>query len=192
MSKKKIKKFNDLIFYLVAKFGDRGVVETKLMKLLYFSEANYYERRNRTISDIAYFKNNYGPTPDFKVLQEALKSLKNFIEVEEKIFNKRKIKIFKVVNKDYSYSSLEEGERQEIDNTFDLYGDLPSNQLSKLSHLDPPFLASDREILFRYVRHRKEEEDQERAFSSEEAKKFKEDLGSENLERLFNYAKQIS
>ncbi len=192
MSTKKIRKFNDLIFYLVAKFGDRGVVETKLMKLLYFSEANYYERRNRTISGIAYFKNNYGPTPDFKVLQETLSSLKDFIKVEKKTFNKRKIKIFRVINKDYSYGNLEEDERQEIDKTFDLYGDLPSDQLSKLSHLDPPFLASDKEILFRYVRHRKEEENQEEAFSLEESEKFKEDLKSENLERLFNYAKQIS
>ncbi len=112
--------------------------------------------------------------------------------MEKKTFNKRKIKIFRVINKDYSYGNLEEDERQEIDKTFDLYGDLPSDQLSKLSHLDPPFLASDKEILFRYVRHRKEEENQEEAFSLEESEKFKEDLKSENLERLFNYAKQIS
>ena len=191
MNKKKNKKFNDLVFYLIAKFGDGGVVETKLMKLLYFSEAHYYEKKNRTISNISYFKNNYGPTPDFKILQETLELLKDFIKVEKKTINGRKIKIFKVVNKNYVCSGLEEGERQEVDRMFDLYGDLPFNQLSKLSHLDPPFLASENKILFRYVKHRREE-DQEEVFSLEEQEKFKKDLKSENLEKLFKYAKQIS
>lgn len=190
---KKIKKFSDLLFYLVANFEEEGVVETKLMKLLYFAEANYYKNNRETITGVDYFKNIYGPTPDIKVLNKTKKELKNFLSVKRKPYNEKYITVYKITNKDYSYNSLTEKEMEEAGKTFELYNRLPSGQLSKISHLDPPYLAAEKKIDFRYVSYRKDsEEDYEPAFSLKEGEKFKKDLSRESLGKLFDYAKKIS
>jgi uncharacterized phage-associated protein len=183
------KKFNDLLFYLVSAFRDSGVVETKLMKLLYFTEANYYKSNNERLTRVNYFKNHYGPTPDFTVLRRAKKNLKKFLSIEVKDFNDRKITVYKVKDKNYSYSLMEK-EMEEANKVFRIYSVLPSQQLSEISHLDPPFLAADEKIDFNYVNYRKEiEENFEPPFSMEERKSFDKDVSEDGFMKLFEYAK---
>ena len=50
--RKDVKKFKDLLFFLTAKFGSDGVVETKLMKLLYFAEANFYKKIKKLFREL--------------------------------------------------------------------------------------------------------------------------------------------
>lgn len=185
----KEKKFNDLLFYIVAAFKEKGVVETKLMKLLYFTEANYYKSNKKTVTGVAYFKNIYGPTPDVKVLDEAKRSLGKFLVVRKKKYNEREITVYEVVNKNYSYNFLTEKEMEEANRVIELYSRLPSDQLSKISHLDPPYLASDGRIDFSYVNYRREsEENCELPFTAEERENFNKDVSEDGFKKLFDYA----
>jgi len=188
---KKEKKFNDLLYYLVSSFKENGVVETKLMKLLYFTEANYYKNNKKIITGVDYFKNIYGPTPDIKVLNKAKRSLNKFLVVKEKKYNGRKITVYEVVNKDYSYNSLTEKEMEEAKKVIELYSKLPSDQLSKISHSDPPYLASDNRIDFAYVNYRKESEEScELPFTAEERENFNKDASEDGFIKLFDYARK--
>lgn len=196
MGEKELKKFCDLLLYIISKFEIQGVVETKLMKLLYFAEANYYVKNGEIISGVDYFKNFFGPTPDVKILKRAEEKLSKFLSIEKKRYKGKNIRIYKIKNDDYSYSSLTEKEMKEIDLMLELYSDLPSEDLSKISHLDPPYLAVEprERIDFSYTAYRKSEEDFEEPLSPEDQKKCAASLfkDEDNIAKLFDYAKQIS
>jgi len=184
------RKFKELVLYLVSKFGERGVVETKLMKLLYFAEAEYFKAQKRTITGIDYFRNNFGPTPDARVLSRIYSNLGTLIQREKKVANKKAFTVFRVAKKDFTYKNLTEREKETIEKTLKLYGSLPTGRLITLSHFDPPYLAAQekKRIDFKFVFYRKDsEQDFEEGASADEQKAIAGDISEDNLTRFFDY-----
>jgi len=190
--KKSPKKFSELLLYIVAKFKEEKVAETKLMKLLYFTEANFYRINKKTITNIDFYKNHFGPTPDFKIFKKAVELLGPYLKREEKSIENGKIVLYSIKNTNYKYQNLTGEEMNEADKVFDMYSRLSSEELSRIAHFDPPYLAAkemkDR-IKFNFVIYRKDrEEDKEISFSDEEQKEFANQIPKDVIEKLLDYA----
>lgn len=184
------KKFKELLLFIVSKFGDEGVIETKLMKLLYFVEAEYYRSQRRTITDVSYFRNTFGPTPDMRVLNRAYRELGKMLHIERGKSTGKAFTVFKVARKDFSYNLLTEQEMEVVSKTIDLYGKLPSARLVVLSHFDPPYLAAKpkREIDFKFTLYRREtEQDFEEPISKEEQESVAKDISVDALSSFFDH-----
>ena len=55
------KKFKQMLIYILSKFNSHGLPKTKLAKLLYLSDFNYYYNHFESISNVHYKCNDYGP-----------------------------------------------------------------------------------------------------------------------------------
>lgn len=153
------RRFAELLVYTLSKF--ESVNETKFLKLLYFADAKKYEKTQKTISEnVTYWKNLYGPTPHAKVLMNIYDELGGFIKREEKHNNGNKSCILKLQSTDFRFKNLTTEDFDLIDETFNQYGMLTVMEIVKLSHLDPPYLASEKKnkIDFKYVVHRRNDE----------------------------------
>lgn len=184
------RKFTELLIYVLSKF-DEGVNETKLLKLLYFSDANFFEKNQSTISgNVTYYKNHFGPTPNAKILMNLYDALSDLVSREERTsdgFTSRKIRL---KSDDFTFKTLSAREIETIDSTLDKYGNLSVSEIVKLSHFDPPFLASDKhkKIQFEFVRHRKSDDDYEAHLQEELRKAIAKDVSRSSLKRLRDYA----
>lgn len=186
-------KFEELVYYIVAKYEGNGILETNLMKLLYFSDARSYESRNKLISEnVTYFKNHFGPTPDKRVLNHVYDKLKNFIKEEKKKSDAgHDITVFKVVDKNFTYKMITEADIELVNSIISEYGKLRSGEISKLSHLDPPYLAAkpSQEIDFNMVAFRKNEEDSEIDLPKATQETIARDISSNSRKKLLEYAR---
>ena len=137
-------KFKSLVHYIIFKFNNkRNITRTVLFKLLYFSEFNYYEIKERLITGESYLKWKYDPAP------------KDFIEIKEELIAEDKIKENKEVlgynYKKYSYTSLtdastsifSEDELDCINATLDKLSHMSASQISVYSHRDMPWQAAE-------------------------------------------------
>ncbi len=156
MSKKdKLKK---LIWKTISSCGDNDVYETKLWKLLFFIEADFYEKYNETITGVKYLKNIHGPTPDYKVGKKALDELVEsafIVEIKDQYGIKYR------VNNDYDIEHLSSQQIDSINNTCDNFSGLSVKRLSILSHNDPVYLMAEKihSLLdFGNVKYRSEDE----------------------------------
>jgi transcriptional regulator with XRE-family HTH domain len=61
LPKKDIKKFKEILLYILEKVGaEPNVGMTVIYKLLYFIDFDYYEKYEKQIMGLTYFKNNFG------------------------------------------------------------------------------------------------------------------------------------
>jgi len=188
-------KFSELLLYLIAKAGNIGVVETKLMKLLYFSDAEYFNRRKKSISGVDYFRNHFGPTPDMRVITRAYQELSDVVAKEERTHNGKKMTVVRVKSKDFSYKVLTEEEMEVANEICKIYSNLSAVQLSDLSHLDPPYLAAKPKgkIDFKFVLYRKHTElDVEESANEEDQRQVAADISDDSLARLFEHVRAES
>jgi uncharacterized phage-associated protein len=189
-------KFYDLLLYLIAQTPEGEMGSTRLMKLLYFVESEYYLTHGQTLSGETYYCNHHGPTVDVKVLEDdALNDLKTFLTKDERDNGgDSKSKIYKLISKQFTYPNLTEEEVECIDTVFQKYKHLSARELRELSHADPPFLAADKHapIDFSYVRFRQDEEDLEGDFTPEQQEEFKSQIPDEAVKRLFDHVRKIS
>ena len=154
---KKHKKLSDILVYILFHHKDKGGInETKLMKLLYFVDADYYEQHNETLSGIDYYKNKYGPTVDFKVYLKVCQELKGCIERQEEQLETGKKTTVRLLKDDHK-SSLSLEQQEFIDGVMSKYGDLDTSQIVSISHLEPTYTGSGQLkdlIDFELVHHR--------------------------------------
>lgn len=189
---KNLEKFKELLIYVVHKFGDnRTLTETKLWKLLYFCEADYFEKYRTTITKINYYKNNFGPTPDTKIITIIKPQVaKSYIEIEKK---KRTdgsvISIYKPHQAYDSYKELSANEIVEINRTCEKYANLSTIDICILAHKDPPYLGATKgeKINFQFVDYR--EDDIEDVEKEQNAKSFPSEvtISDEAAERFLEY-----
>ena len=79
-------KFKQVLHYIISKVGTRdNVGKTVLYKMLYFSDFDYYELRNKSITGENYFKLPNGPAPShFEKNVEELKKKEKIKEIKGK------------------------------------------------------------------------------------------------------------
>lgn len=140
--KRNLKKFKELLLYILGKVGAKpNVGETVLYKLLYFIDFNYYEKYEEPLTGATYIKNFHGPSPvDFKVV------------INEMIKNKEveliKIFYFHQIQKKYlpyraaNLSIFNGSEIQVIDDVLYKLSDMSARAISEYSHQDVPWMIT--------------------------------------------------
>ncbi len=187
-------KLKNLIVYILSEYNNSNLTKTKLQKLLYFCDFEYYETEGKSITGFKYRKNHYGPT--IAELDEYLKELEKdgYIEIiEGNNFFGSPQTTFGIKKRISDYSKIfSDSELKVINEVNNAYAALKPNEISRLSHGDFPYKATNYLDIIEYslVRYRNHGEDildreDYRKFSSKEfsevinkfAKKF---LSSEN------------
>jgi len=151
MSKKE--EIKELIWYIAANHP-RMLKATKLWKLCFFSEADYFEKFNERLTNVAYIKNTYGPTPAIKVAQKAIEELKSEDRLSVKDGNY-------IGAGGMTLRFLDAKKIQSIENTCLRYSELNVNQIVHLAHQDPVYLMAEYHNLveFENAQYRSNEED---------------------------------
>ena len=131
-------KFKVAIHYIISRCGFQdNVGRTVLYKLLYFSDFNFYELYERSLTGERYIRKPHGPIPThFQIAKDELIK-------EGKIKEKSEIKIDYPM---YKYSSLKavdasilsNEEKHVIDDTIDKISHLPSDAIIDYSHGELP------------------------------------------------------
>lgn len=189
ITEKSLRKFAELLVYVVGNFHNNTLAETKLWKLLYFCEADFFEKNQRTITGVDYYKNKYGATPDKKVIDRILSKInKKYITIEEiKKSDGRKIKIFKPVEGvNFKYNALSADEIAGAQKTCQQYYNLPVNNIIVLAHEDPPYLGAKpkEKIDFNFVNYRETESE---ILEKETEGCYKGTISDEAAEKLLAY-----
>lgn len=141
-SKKRLK---NLIIYILQKYNNTKLTETKLQKLLYFCDFGYYQESGNSITGYQYRKNLFGPT--IMDLPFVLKEL----EEEGLIHILKGSNYFGSPQKTFSIANSEvlaEGEFSEaelltINRINDAYKELTPREVTNISHADFPYLATE-------------------------------------------------
>lgn len=159
-------KLKDLILYILQNYNNTYLTETKLQKLLYFCDFNYFYDKEDAITGYAYRKNHHGPTimdlPSILAEMEKEEMIRvvpgiNYYGSPQKNFSVAKTRedIEKVFNSD---------ELLTINEVNEAYKNLKPSELELLSHRDFPFMATDSKsevIDYELVKYRDEDEDEE-------------------------------
>ena len=138
------KKLQQLILYILQRYNNEKLTETKLQKLLYYCDFNHFALEKKPITGFIYRKNKFGPT-----IMELPKILK---EMEDKGL----IKLLRQTNYYGTYQtrfsiedsnivpeeSFTESERLIITNVNEAYKQLTPREISRLSHADFPYAAT--------------------------------------------------
>ena len=135
-------KFKELLHYIIFKCGNKSNVgRTVLYKLLYFSDFNYYELYEKSLTNETYKKYPYGPAP-----QHFISSIK---ELEEEGKIKETTKPY-LDNVKYDYYSLKtpdfkfsNDEITVIDDVINKLGNKNATEISEYSHGDMPWRATE-------------------------------------------------
>lgn len=158
INKKDIKKFNNVLLYILEKVGAKqNIGETVIHKLLYFIDFDYYEKYEENLMGGRYMKNHHGPTS--VELSEILKDMQKNGEIE--VINK---KYFKYPQKKYlpkkepDLSILSAQEIKHIDDVLTKLSDKNAKEIEDYSHQDIPWqIAKDgSEISYESVFYRDE------------------------------------
>ncbi len=136
-------KLRQVLLYVLGEVGGKpNVGETVLYKLLYFIDMDYYEKYGRSITGLTYINNTFGPTPknDFRALVNDMKKHNEIDIIENKFFNNTQKKYLAQAEPDLSH--LNGQEIDHINEVLSRLGDKNATELSHLSHLDTPWLAT--------------------------------------------------
>jgi len=143
----------ELIWYIAA-HHPRMLKETKLWKLCFFSEADYFEKFSERLTSVAYIKNTFGPTPVNKIAKAAIEELvaQNLLAIKDGSY---------IGVGEMSLTFLDAKKIQSIENTCLRYSELNVNQIVHLAHQDPVYLMADYHTLvdFENAHYRSNEED---------------------------------
>lgn len=176
------KKLKELILYIFNNYNNSNLTETKLQKLLYYCDFNYYQKYGQPITGFSYSKNTHGPT--IKVLPKILQEL----EKEGYIKRLKKQNYYGAPQTNFVAlkmiePSFNDSEKLIIDNVNGSYSGLNSREISTLSHKDPPYIVTEdqKEIDYDSVVYRSYGEVDEKC-NDEEAQKY---FDKAKLDKLF-------
>ncbi|MFH0977656.1 MAG: type II toxin-antitoxin system antitoxin SocA domain-containing protein [Spirochaetota bacterium] len=141
--KKNLKKFKEVLLYILNKVGSKSNVgETVIYKLLYFIDFDYYEMFEEQLIGATYIKNHYGPTPvEFKKIVDTMLENKDLIKVESEYFNYPQTKYLPLRQADISV--LNGNETAVIDKVLNKLSDYTARQISNYSHEDVPWQVTE-------------------------------------------------
>jgi hypothetical protein len=186
MGNKKLEKFKELLIFIVNNFNNNDLYQTKLWKLLYFCDADYFEKKRKTITGINYYKNNYGPTPDKNIINEALREIGDCVKIEKiKKTDNRKLIIFKPL-KECDFKYLSANEVEEARDICEKYYRLSVDEIVLLAHKDTPYLGASKKgkIDFEFVDYRDKEN-----FEIENMPLYKGKISDGAVKKLLSYVK---
>ena len=143
-------KFKMVLHYMIYKCGFRNNVgRTVLHKLMYFSDFNYFELYNESITNESYRKLERGPVPIH--FESAIEEL---IEEKKVSLGKRKLACGKVMKRYYSLKEpsidLKEEELAVIDNVIKDLSHLNGKQIGDYSLSDAPVKQTQDEEIVDY------------------------------------------
>ncbi len=138
LSSNQIKKetLKELIWY-ISKNYNYQLFETKLWKLVFFCDTDYFEKYNEFLTRVPYIKNKRGPTPVFDIAQKAIKEL-----VEGGYLTKTENGSY-IALKDYQTKYISNHIIDAINTTCSKYYKLSVKEICTLAHRDPVYLATE-------------------------------------------------
>ncbi|MBP7846017.1 MAG: DUF4065 domain-containing protein [Candidatus Pacebacteria bacterium] len=143
-----IEKFKQVLLYVLERVGAKpNVGMTVLYKLLYFIDFDYYEKYEKQLMGLTYFKNTHGPAPrNFTKTVKEMVTRGELVEVKSKYFAHDQKKF--LPRTEPNLSLLTGQELEMIDDVLRRYSDKSATQLSDMSHRDTPWrVARDGENL---------------------------------------------
>lgn len=152
----KKEKFKTIITYIISRCENKqNFGKTLICKLLYFSDFNYYEIYESSITDETYIKYEHGPFPSHinEVLDEMIDE--DIIEMrEEPYFSK--IQNHYYIKQSPNLSLLTTNELKVINEVIDKIGDCSAKDASNYSHGDIPWMIAEDndELDYEYVFYR--------------------------------------
>ena len=140
--KEKIEKFKQVLLYILGKTaGKPNVGMTVLYKLLYFADFDYYEKYGEPLMGLRYFKNHHGPSPrSFVSVVREMEQRGELEEVHSKYFTYEQRKYLPHAAPDLS--RLTGRDVEAVDDVLARYADKSAAELTRLSHIDPPWVAA--------------------------------------------------
>ena len=145
-----LEKFKQVLHYIISKAGGfDNVGKTLLFKIMYFSDFDYYELNEKSITGESYFKLLNGPAP--KHFDDAVKLLKKEKKIEindGKFFGRKQYKFISV--KAPELNLLNGDELNVIDKAMKKLSAMNATQVSCYSHLDMPWKATKDKALIDY------------------------------------------
>ena len=157
-------KLEALILYILSKYNNSKLTETKLQKLLYFSDFGHYQENGDSITGYKYRKNIFGPTiMDLPAILKELEDkgyIKTIIEPNYYGTPQKRFCITKI--EDNLEKKFESSELLIIDRENQNYINLAPREISNISHADFPYKATKSlgdVIDYDLVRYREDPED---------------------------------
>ncbi|MBR6517821.1 MAG: SocA family protein [Bacilli bacterium] len=152
-------KFKATIHYIISKCGFKdNVGRTVLYKLLYFSDFDYYELYEESLTGERYIRKPKGPVPiHFNDAKNELINEGKIKETSEVVINYPRYKYSSI--KPVNISIFSNEELEVIDDTINKISHMRSGQISDYSHRDLPWrVASPNEELdYEFVFYRSPE-----------------------------------
>jgi len=140
---KNLKKFKEVLLYILSKVGGRpNVGEAVIYKLLYFIDFDFYEKFEEQLIGATYIKNHYGPTPvEFKIIVDDMIQGGEIVKVKGKYFNypQRKYLAIRRPNLDV----LSGREIEHIDDVLARLADKNAKEMENYSHEDIPWKTAE-------------------------------------------------
>lgn len=151
-----MRKFKVTIHYIISKCGfQENVGRTVLYKLLYFSDFDFYELYEKSLTGEIYIRKPRGPIPThFQIAKDELINEGKIKESSEIKIDYRIYKYSSLIPADTSILSNEE--LNVIDNTIKKISHLPSEAISDYSHGDLPWRVAgpNEELDYEFVFYR--------------------------------------
>lgn len=123
---------------------------TLFNKILYFSDFDFYERNERSITGDNYIHSDHGPTA--KRFSEIIKELKGKKLINEVRVERSKDHVQKryILSEDFEPTKLTKDEILELDRNISRLGGMTASQVSAYSHQDMPYKASSKNQIINY------------------------------------------
>lgn len=139
MSRANVKKFKEVLLYLLEKVGARpNIGETAIYKLLYFIDFDYYEKFEEQLTGARYIKNHFGPTPiEFKKITDQMIERGEIEKIKSRYFQYGQKKYLPRRSADLKHLSAQE--IQHIDEVLARLAWKNAAELSHYSHSDTPW-----------------------------------------------------
>ncbi|KZX11601.1 Panacea domain-containing protein [Methanobrevibacter curvatus] len=135
-------KMKELVSYIISKCDYKNSFgKTVLYKLLYFSDFNFYEIYEKSITDETYIRRDKGPIPKhFEIIKEELVNEGKIKEEKEFVINYPKYKYLSLKIPEIKLLSEEE---LEVTNTvLEKLSKMNATTISDYSHGDMPWRAT--------------------------------------------------
>ncbi|MDD2487490.1 MAG: Panacea domain-containing protein [Candidatus Gracilibacteria bacterium] len=145
--------FIQYVLYISNKFADLNLylTETKLYKILWFSNLRYADKYGALLIQDVFIKEPYGPVPEIgqEFIQSIIKSdtktdgnIKITISFWGEIFNQKKSHKIEPVKK-WDNDYISQNQKEVFDEIIKEYGNLNSKNLSDITHLNEAWKSGD-------------------------------------------------
>jgi DNA-binding XRE family transcriptional regulator len=131
-------KFQEVLLYILNKVGAKSNIGmTVIYKLLYFIDFDFYEKYQKQLMGLTYFKNTHGPSPrEFKKFIEKMEKEDKVEKVKSSYFGKEQKKF--LPHQKANLGNFSAQELKLIDSVLIKYSDKTASEISEISHRDMP------------------------------------------------------